>query len=125
MERVQAVSARREHFDSAARLTLGAAIAVAFATFRDYGVPWDAQGEAEYGRLLIRFYRSWFRDQAAFEFINFKFYGGGFELPAALLARISPFGVYETRHLLTALLGVAGLAATWALARRLGGARAG
>ncbi|HKU44774.1 MAG TPA: hypothetical protein VJR89_41735, partial [Polyangiales bacterium] len=118
-------SARREHFDNAAGLTLAAAVAAAFATFRDYGVPWDAQGEAEYGRLLIRYYSSWFRDQAAFEFINFRFYGGGVELPAALLARISPFDLYETRHLFTALIGVVGLAVSGTLARRLGGARAG
>jgi Dolichyl-phosphate-mannose-protein mannosyltransferase len=113
------------YFDVVAWLVLCAALVVVCATFRDYGIPWDAQGEAEYGELLIRFYTSGFADHSAFNFVNFRFYGGGFELPAALLARISPFAVHETRHLFCALLGLFGLAATWRLARRLGGARAG
>jgi hypothetical protein len=113
------------YFDVVARVVLCAAVVVVCATFRDYGVPWDAQGEAEYGALLIRFYTSGFQDHSAFNFVNFRFYGGGFELPAALLARVSPFSVYETRHLFCALLGVLGIAATWRLARKLGGPRAG
>jgi hypothetical protein len=113
------------YFDVVAQVVVCAAVVLVFATFRDYGVPWDAQGEAQYGELLIRFYTSGFRDHSAFNFVNFRFYGGGFELPAALLARISPFAVHETRHLFCALLGVLGLAATWRLARKLGGPRAG
>jgi hypothetical protein len=112
-------------FDALAWLVLCATLAVVCATFRDYGVPWDAQGEAVYGELLLKFYRSWFRDRSAFEFVNLRFYGGGFELPAALLARVSPFDLYETRHLFNALLGIVGLAGTWRLARALGGPRTG
>jgi hypothetical protein len=106
-------------------LVLGAALVLVVATFRDYGVAWDEQGETEYGRLLLRYYASGFRDHSAFEFVNFRFYGGAFELPAAILTRVSPFGEYETRHLWSALLGIGGLAATWRLGRRLGGTRAG
>jgi hypothetical protein len=113
------------YLDVAAWLVvLGAAVLV-FTTFRDYGVPWDGQGEAAYGELLIKYYTSWFRDQSAFGFINLRYYGGGFELPAAILARISPFQAHETRHLISALLGVVGIAATWRLARTLGGPLAG
>src|SRR3954462_2396668 len=101
--------------DHVARLVVAGALVVSFATFRDYGVPWDAQGEAVYGELLIKYYASGFRDHSAFEYVNFRFYGGGFELPAAILARLSPFEVFETRHLLCAVLAVIGLAATWRL----------
>lgn len=112
-------------FDAIACVVLAAACVVAFATIADYGIPWDAQGEVIYADMLLKYFLSGFRDHSAFEYINFRFYGGGFELPSAILARISPFGVYETRHLFSALLGVAGLAIAWRLTRKLAGARAG
>jgi hypothetical protein len=112
-------------FDAIACLVLAAMCVLAFATVTDYGIPWDAQGEVVYAEMLLRYFSSGFRDHSAFEYINLRFYGGGFELPSAILARISPFGVYETRHLFSALLGVAGLAAAWRLTRKLAGARAG
>lgn len=118
-------SATARHWDVLAWLVLGLTFVAVLATFRDYGVAWDEQGEVAEGELLLKYYTSGLHDRSAFEFVNFRYYGGGFELPAALLARISPFGAYPTRHLLSALLGLIGLAATWRIARRLGGARAG
>ena len=112
-------------WDAAAWVVLGLVLAIVCATFRQYGVAWDEQGETVYGSMLIDYYRSGFRDQSAFNFVNFRYYGGGFELPAALLARVLPLSEYETRHLLGALIGVVGLIATFRLGRRLFGARAG
>ncbi|HEY2736368.1 MAG TPA: glycosyltransferase family 39 protein, partial [Polyangiales bacterium] len=112
-------------FDALAWLVLGGVLACVLASFRSYGLAWDGQGETVFGTLLLKYYTSFFRDHSAFEFVNFRYYGGGFELPAAILARISPFGQYETRHLFGGLLGLIGLGATWRIARRLGGPRAG
>src|SRR5215510_10436701 len=112
-------------FDTLAWIVLGTALLLVLATFRHYGVAWDEQGEAVYGALLLKYYASGFQDRSAFEFANLRFYGGAFEIPAALLARISPFGEYETRHLFGALLALVGLAATWRIARAIGGERAG
>ncbi len=112
-------------FDALAWLVLSLALVAVGTTFRDYGVGWDEQGETVYGALLLKYYESGFRDHSAFQFLNLRYYGGAFELPAALLARISPFSEYETRHLLIALLGLGALTATWRIARMLGGARAG
>jgi hypothetical protein len=44
---------------------------------------------------------------------------------AAALNRISPVGVYETRHLLNGLVGILGLVGCWKLARAVSGPRAG
>ena len=44
---------------------------------------------------------------------------------AAFLNKVSPFGNYETRHLLNGLVGVVGIVGTWKLGRVLGGPRAG
>jgi hypothetical protein len=106
-------------------LVIGAVLVIVFATFRDYGVAWDEQGEVAYGALLLKYYASWFHDTAAYQFVNFRYYGGGFELPAAILSHILPLGAYEARHLLSALLGVLGLLVTWRIGCSLGGERTG
>jgi 4-amino-4-deoxy-L-arabinose transferase-like glycosyltransferase len=118
-------SSAARRYDALAWLLLAVVVVLVFATFRDYGVAWDEEGEKTYGELLLKYYASWFRDRSAFELANIRFYGGGFEIPAALLLRILPFGEYETRHLLSACLGVLGIAGTWRLGRELGGSRAG
>src|SRR5215472_5673846 len=69
-------------FDAAAWLVLGATLVVVLATFRQYGVAWDEQGETVFGTLLLKYYASGFHDHSAFDFVNFRFYGAGFELPA-------------------------------------------
>ena len=57
--------------------------------------------------------------------MDFYNYGAVFDSIAAALNTVSPFGTYETRHLLNALVGVVGLIGTWKLGRVLGGPRAG
>src|SRR6185436_5152468 len=79
---------------------------VAALTFRDYGLGW-----ADFTRAL--------------SFVNLYLYGGGFDMAAALLAKVLPFDLFETRRLLGAAVGIAGLAITWRIARRIGGPLAG
>jgi hypothetical protein len=94
-------------------------------TFRDYGLGWDDYTHAEYADLLLRMYGSGFRDTGALSFANLYMYGGGFDIAAALLHKIIPLELFETRRLLGAIVGVIGLAVTWRLARRIGGPLAG
>ena len=115
-----------------ARLADGAAIAVliglavvASLTFRDYGLGWDDYTHSQYGDLLLDLYGSGFADRRALGFVNLYAYGGGFDMAAALLAKILPFDLFETRRLAGALVGLIGLAATWRLGRRVGGPLAG
>lgn len=111
--------------DRASAFVWAGVLALGLLTFRRYGIAWDEQGENVYGELLVRYYASGFNDHAAFEFVNFKYYGGGFELPAALIARALPWSAYETRHLLSVLVGVAALFFVSRSARKLGGPGAG
>jgi hypothetical protein len=104
-------------------LALTAVIAV--ATFRDYGLGWDDYTHSQYGALLVSLYRSGFSDQRALSFVNLYMYGGGFDIIATLAAKILPFGLFETRRLVGAAIGLIGLFATWRLGRRLGGPFAG
>ncbi|WGR91344.1 glycosyltransferase family 39 protein [Bradyrhizobium sp. ISRA435] len=98
---------------------------VAGLTFRDYGLGWDDYTHAEYADLLLRMYRSGFKDTSALSFANLYMYGGGFDMAAALLHKVIPLELFETRRLLGAIVGVIGLAVTWRLARRVGGPLAG
>jgi hypothetical protein len=111
--------------DDAAIFVLIAVGLVASVTFRDYGLGWDDYTHAEYADLLLRMYGSGFKDTAALSFANLYMYGGGFDMAAALLHKIIPLELFETRRLVGAVVGIIGLAVTWRLARRVGGPLAG
>lgn len=111
--------------DDLAMLVLAAVAVIAGLTFRDYGLGWDDYTHAEYADLLLRMFGSGFRDTAALSFANLYMYGGGFDMVAALLHKIIPLELFETRRLVGAVVGVIGLAVTWRLGRRIGGPLAG
>ena len=98
---------------------------IAALTFRDYGLGWDDYTHSQYGELLLRLYSSGFTDDRALTFVNLYKYGGGFDMAAALAAKVLPFGLFETRRLVGAAVGIIGLIATWRIGRRLGGPVAG
>ncbi|WFU22567.1 glycosyltransferase family 39 protein [Bradyrhizobium sp. CB1717] len=111
--------------DDLAMLVLAAVAVIAGLTFRDYGLGWDDYTHAEYADLLLRMFGSGFKDTAALSFANLYMYGGGFDMVAALLHKVLPLELFETRRLVGAIVGVVGLAVTWRLGRRIGGPLAG
>jgi Dolichyl-phosphate-mannose-protein mannosyltransferase len=111
--------------DRIAVVVLIAAAAIVLLTFRNYGLGWDDYTHAEYGDLLVAFFASGFRDHRALSWVNLYMYGGGFDLIAAVVAKVVPFTVFETRRLVGGLVGLVGLIAVWRTARRLGGPPAG
>jgi 4-amino-4-deoxy-L-arabinose transferase-like glycosyltransferase len=100
-------------------------VGAALLTFRDYGLSWDDYAHSQYGDLLLSFYASGLRDQRALSWVNLYYYGGGFDLLSALVAKLSPFTLFETRRLVGAAVGITGLLVTWRMGRRLGGPVAG
>jgi hypothetical protein len=111
--------------DDLAVVVLAAVALIAGLTFRDYGLGWDDYTHAEYADLLLRMFGSGFKDTHALSFANLYMYGGGFDMVAALLHKVIPLELFETRRLLGAIVGVIGLAVTWRLGRRIGGPLAG
>ena len=111
--------------DDLAILVLAAVGVIASLTFRDYGLGWDDYTHAEYADLLLKMYGSGFKDTGALSFANLYMYGGGFDMAAALLHKVIPLELFETRRLVGAIVGIIGLAVTWRLARRVGGPLAG
>lgn len=122
------ISIARSRFapsDILALAILVALVIVAFFTFDDYGLGWDDYTHSQYGEMLFSYYVSGFKDLRAFSFVNLFYYGGGFDLTAHSLGKILPFDMFDTRRLLGALVGIAGLAVVWRTGRRLGGPIAG
>jgi hypothetical protein len=111
--------------DAAAIAILALVAAIAAFTFRDYGLGWDDYTQSQYGGLLLSLYSSAFADKRALSFVNVYMYGGGFDLLAALAAKVLPFGLFAIRRLIGAAVGLVGLFVTWRLGRRVGGPVAG
>jgi 4-amino-4-deoxy-L-arabinose transferase-like glycosyltransferase len=111
--------------DRLALAVLAIAAIVALATFRDYGLGWDDYTHAEYGDLLLSLYASGLADRHALSWVNLYEYGGGFDLAAALFAKLLPFSVFETRRLTGGIIGLIGLLIVWRTGRRVGGPLAG
>ena len=104
-------------------VVLGASLVL--LTFRDYGVTWDEDAHNWYGNFVLNYYLSFFDDKSALHWRDLYNYGAVFDTLAAALNRVSPIGVYETRHLLNGLVGILGLVGCSKLARAVAGARAG
>jgi hypothetical protein len=112
-------------FDLASALLMAFLLLLILATFKEYAVSNDEGLQHHYGELIIAYYESGFSDRSVFGFDNLYLYGGLFDIIAVLLAHLLPFDLYDIRHVLSALTGLGGLAATWATARMIAGPRAG
>jgi hypothetical protein len=112
-------------YDALAMIVLAAVLVLVCMTFQDYGISWDEEIQNTYGKKILSYYLSGFEDQSVFKHFNLYLYGGSFDLVAAIVNTVSPFGEYETRHLLGGLVGTVGLAGIWRLGRLFGGPRAG
>jgi hypothetical protein len=116
---------RLDASDAVAKALLAALLALVVLTSDDYAISNDEGVQHRYGELIIAYYASGFTDRALFHFDNLYLYGGLFDVVAIFLQRLLPFDAYEIRHLLSAAIGVGGIAATWATARLVAGPRAG
>jgi len=104
---------------------LACVFVVAAATVRDYGITWDEEYYKEYGVVLLNWYTSLGANQEALTKWGLFQYGGFFDLLAQLAVTISPFGVYETRHLVSLVFGLMGLLATYGIGYQVAGAKGG
>jgi 4-amino-4-deoxy-L-arabinose transferase-like glycosyltransferase len=94
---------------------LGAAL-----LFRDYGIGWDTEVQAQYGERVLDYFLSWFKDQRAVtEGGLLPYYGALFELPSAALHRLLGLDKHALRGLLTALCAAGSIPAVAGVARRV------
>ncbi len=111
--------------DRLAAALFAVATLLVILTFTDYGVTWDEDVHNWYGMFVLDYYTSGFTDLRALHWLDLINYGAAFDMTAAAANLLSPFGTYETRHLLNGLVGVVGLVGAWKLGRQLAGPRAG
>ncbi len=112
-------------WDVAACGLLALLVVFAVATFRHYGVSNDEDVQHRYGAMIIAWYTSGFTDRSLFTFENLYLYGGLFDVVANLIEKLTAFDRYLIRHFLSGMIGVGGIAATFATARLIGGPRMG
>lgn len=96
---------------------------VMLGTFLDYGLTWDEEVQRTYGDKVLAWYASFFRNRAALDFTFM--YGGLFEAVAQLFTKLLPFGVYESRHLINCLFGLAAVVTAYKLGSLIANPMAG
>jgi hypothetical protein len=116
---------RTNAYDIVTIVLLAVLVVTAFFTFKDYAISNDEGVQHHYGELIIAYYKSGFKDQSVFNFDNLYLYGGLFDIVAVALSHVVPMDPYDLRHILCALIGIAGIAAAAATARMIAGPRAG
>lgn len=111
-----------DHLTSAVLLVLVVAVCL---TFRDYAISNDEGVQHHYGELILAYYRSGFKARELFSFDNLYLYGGLFDIIAVALSHVIPMDAYDLRHILCAMIGIGGIAASAVTARIMAGPRAG
>ena len=97
------------------------AFALVVCLYGDYGITWDEPNQHQYGVHVVRYYETLFADHTALTYLDAYLYGALFDSVSAIVVRLSPLGTFETRHLLNALVGLAGIVAVWKMTRLVGG----
>lgn len=106
-------------------MLLGVVAILICLTFRDYGVTWDEEHSALNGRYFLDWYASGFRDRSIVTENNQLLYGSFFNGISAFIADHSPFGKYETGHLVIAATGLAGIFFAYRMGKLLAGSMGG
>lgn len=97
----------------------------------DYGVTWDEQIENDYGKDALNYLLSGGKDKRVFDesihlYAPMRNYGMIFNVTAAAVYKfLSPFGEFETKHILNAWTGLLALIFIGLIGKRLGGWRFG
>ena len=98
-----------------------------------FGMTWDEPDNVRYAEDILKYFFSFGEDKNVLDITNPKNrvyshlvnYGLFFDSFSALVNKITPFGLYETRHMLNALSGFVGMFFVGLLARVAGNWRMG
>lgn len=114
---------RAKLLDGVSVVLFAGLVALALVTFPDYGTSWDEHVHIRYGDDILQYFQAGMAESAVPD--HHQFYGGGYNLLAAMFSHLVPHPRHTANHLFTALLGLIGLMGAWRLGRLLGGAGAG
>ena len=115
------ISGKKLKTDRTGRILLAIILALALSvilfTFEDYGIGWDESVYAEYGEMVVAYFRSGLLDQRCNNFIDLKYYGSLFEATVSSIYLFAGKWKYEIRHFCTALTALLALAGVMKLGR--------
>jgi hypothetical protein len=122
--------ARRVPIDAeivAAAALLSGVLVVGLATAADYGLTVDEFNTDDYGPKALAWYTSGFKDRSHFETVEFSlwYYGPWFQMLTAYLQSFELADRVVVRHVVTFLVGLAGVAALLPMGRLAVGRWAG
>jgi hypothetical protein len=102
-------------------------LVVGFATLGDYGVAVDEWNADNYGVKALAWYTSGFNDRGMFNDVEetLWYYGPWFQILTALIQALGIAEHWTTRHAVTLVTGIVGIATLVPLARRVAGPSAG
>ena len=111
----------------AAAFLLSAVLAVGLLTAADYGLTVDEFNTDDYGPKALAWYTSGFKDRSHFETVEFSlwYYGPWFHMLTAYLQSFDFADRVTVRHVVTFLVGLAGVAALLPVGRLAVGRWAG
>jgi hypothetical protein len=121
-DRTARVHARARSLDAeivAVVAVLGAALVIGLLTASDYGLSVDEFNTDDYGPKALAWHTSGFSDRSNFETVEqyLWMYGPWFQILIALVQSLHPSDPITTRHAVTFVVGLAGLAAVVPIAR--------
>jgi hypothetical protein len=87
-------------------------LVVGFATLRDYGIALDEWNADDYGVKALAWYASGFHDRGMFNDVEetLWYYGPWFQILTALIQALDIAGHWTTRHAVTLVTGIVGIA---------------
>jgi hypothetical protein len=100
-------------------------LVVGFATLRDYGIALDEWNADDYGVKALAWYASGFHDRGLFNDVEETLWYYGPWFLTTLIQALDIAGHWTTRHAVTLVTGIVGIAMLVPLARRVAGPWAG
>jgi len=116
---------RRDGWETATGIALAVFALLIVVTFHDYGVTVDEKHAHTNGQYFIDWYTSGFTDRTIINEGNHRLYGSFVNAILAFGDNLSPFGSYETGHLVVAVFSFVGVVFAYRLGKHLAGPSAG
>lgn len=92
-------------------------ISIFSGIYKDYAISQDEILQNEYGKKVISFYTSFFKDKSSFKYGDLYLYGGFYETIAVAFSSIRILGEYESRHIINVLFGIIGVLGVFKISR--------
>lgn len=92
-------------------------VSILSGLYKDFAISQDEILQNEYGKKVISFYTSFFKDKSSFKYGDLYLYGGFYETIAVAFSNFHLTGEYESRHIINAMFGIIGILGVFKISR--------